>query len=177
MNMFVKGAFVASVVLAGLSSGVVFADDGSGNVHVAGTIVDASCLITSSQLTRTVDFGYVDRHDVSSVGVGAVAISRPLTFYITACPTQTNNVGIRFDYTQNADGQNYLQNTGDAAGALFGISSYTDETAVASGTTLYAASITDGAATVNAKANLYHVDDTYTPGSLTSTANVTLVYN
>ncbi|HFI9138267.1 TPA: fimbrial protein [Escherichia coli] len=176
MNMFVKGAFVASVVLAGLSSGVVFADD-SGSVHVAGTIVDASCLIASSQLTRTVDFGDIDAHDVSGVGVGAVVKTEPLAFDITDCPASTNQVGIRFDYTANADGQNYLQNTGDAAGALFGISSDADDTAVASGTALYAASITDGAATVNAKANLYHVDDTYTPGSLTSTANVTLVYN
>lgn len=176
MKMLIKNTFVASVILAGLASGSAFADD-SGSVHVTGTIVDASCLITQSQLDRTVDFGNIAKSDVTSADVGAVVKTEPLAFDITDCPASTNQVGIRFDYTANADGQNYLQNTGDAAGALFGISSDTDDTAVASGTALYAASITGGAATVNAKANLYHVDDTYTPGSLTSTANVTLVYN
>lgn len=171
-----KNTIIASAVLASVMSSQVFADE-TGSVKVTGVVTASSCVVTQNQLDKTIDFGNIAKSDVTSAGVGAVAKTEPLAFDITGCPTATNQVGIRFDYTANADGQNYLQNTGDAAGALFGISSDTDDTAVASGTALYAASITDGAATVNAKANLYHVDDTYTPGSLTSTANVTLVYN
>lgn len=177
MKLSIKKALIASATLAALMSAQAFADNNSGSINITGNIADATCLVPQSQLDHVVDFGSIASSDVSGVGVGAVVKTEPLAFDITSCPESTNNVGIRFEYTAETDGQNYLKNTGATAGALFGISSGTDDTAVASGTALYAASITDGAATVNAKANLYHVAGTYTPGELTSTANVTLVYN
>ncbi|CAI1967162.1 fimbrial protein [Serratia quinivorans] len=173
-------AMAVSILMVGITSMSVYAaDNDAGSVHVTGSFVDASCLIGQTQLDRTLSFDPVTKAAATAAAQDAVLATQQLTFNMTACPTATQQVGIKFDFNQVGTGGNYITNTSDepGSGALFGISKDTDDAALATGTAVYAAAINEGAATVNAKVNIYRTADQFAVGNLASTANVTLVYN
>lgn len=179
--MNLNKAMAISMLMVGITSVSVYAaDNDTGSVHVQGRFVDASCLISQTQLDKTFNFDPVNKADVTAAAKDAVLATQPLTFNITACPLAAQQVGIKFDFNEvGTGGGHYITNTSaePGSGALFGISKDTDDAALATGSAVYANEITEGAATVNAKVNIYRTADQFAVGELASTANVTLVYN
>lgn len=172
-------AIAVSVLMVGIINVPVYAavDNTSGSLHVTGSFVDSSCLITQDQLTKTIHFADISKTTLTAVAQDAVVISQPLTFNITNCPADTNSVGIKFDFDKVDFGQNYIKNTGMGKGAAFGVSSDLNTNPIAPGGKVDTTAFNEQAATINAQVNIYRTAENYTEGGLESTANVTLVYN
>lgn len=169
-----------SVLMAGVITVPVYAavSNDAGSLKVTGSFVDSSCLITQSQLDQKIAFDDLSKSEVNAIALDGVVISKPLTFKITDCPAGTDNIGIKFNFTPVDFGKNYLKNTGEGQGALFGISSGIDTTPIATDSKVYSADVlNEGTATVNAQVSIYRTAADYHVGDLSSTANVTLVYN
>ncbi|WP_080206628.1 fimbrial protein, partial [Salmonella enterica] len=146
-----------------------------------GNVVDQTCEVDASQLTRTVDLGNITQGAIKAAAQNASVASKPLVFNFTACPASTTGAGIKFDYTTDATNTQYLENTGNGKGVLLGITDNAD-TLVANDGTVNAADLdtTAGTATVNAKVQAYRTaatDADITAGNIASTATVTVVMN
>lgn len=179
--MNLNKAIAVSMLMVGISSMSVYAAEANneaGSVHVSGSFVDASCLIKQSDLDRTLSFDELSSAEVSAVAQDGVVLSKNLQFNITDCPGDTNHVGVKFGFEKVDFDNNYIKNTGLGHGALFGISKGTDSIALAPDTAVYAdAKPIQGGAVISANVNIYRTAEKYAAGTLTSTANVTLVYN
>lgn len=152
-----------------------------GTLTITGNVVDQTCEVDATQLTRTVDLGEITQGNIIAAAQNASVTSKPLTFDVTKCPASTTSVGIKFDYTTDATNTQYLENTGNGKGVLLGITDDTD-TLVTAGGVVKAANLdtTAGTATVNAKVQAYRTavaDTDVTAGNIASTATVTVAMN
>ncbi len=83
-------------------------------------------MVDAAQMTRTVDFGDIGKAAITAAAVDGSVTSNPLVFDLTKCPASTTDVGIRFDFTPDANHTNYLSNTGTGAGVLLGVTDEND---------------------------------------------------
>ncbi|EBN7971039.1 type 1 fimbrial protein [Salmonella enterica] len=173
---------VLSCVLAGVFSASVCAatvNPVTGSLKITGNVVDATCEVPAAQLTRTINVPEIDQSVLTAAGKGAAVTgaSTAFQFDVTKCPTSVKRVGVRFDYTGDTAFPALMKNTGTAKGVLLGISKDTDTTAITTGTSVDAASIANGAATVKAKVNAYRTTEAVVAGDIASTATVTVNYD
>ncbi|EJS8185636.1 type 1 fimbrial protein [Salmonella enterica] len=178
MNNAMKLLAIAVLSAAGMSAASAATQ---GTLTITGNVVDQTCEVDASQLTRTVDLGDITQGAIMAVAQNASVTSKPLTFDVTKCPASTTGVGIKFDYTTDATNTQYLENTGNGKGVLLGITDDTD-TLVTAGGVVNAANLdtTAGTATVTAKVQAYRTaaaDTDVTAGSIASTATVTVAMN
>ncbi|WP_080206624.1 fimbrial protein, partial [Salmonella enterica] len=146
-----------------------------------GNVVDQTCEVDASQLTRTVDLGDITQGAIIAATQNASVISKPLTFDVTKCPASAAGVGIKFDYTADATNTLYLENTGNGKGVLLGITDENDNLEQSGGVVMATnLDTTAGTATVNAKVQAYRTAATeadITAGNIASTATVTVAMN
>ncbi|EBD6170959.1 type 1 fimbrial protein [Salmonella enterica] len=176
MNNAMKLLAVAVLSVAGMSAASAATQ---GTLTITGNVVDQTCEVDASQLTRTVDLGDITQGAIMAAAQNASVTSKPLTFDVTKCPASTTGVGIKFEYTTDATNTQYLENTGNGKGVLLGITDDTD-TLVTPGNVVNAANLNGGNATVNAKVQAYRTaaaDTDVTAGNIASTATVTVVMN
>lgn len=152
-----------------------------GTLTITGNVVDQTCEVDASQLTRTVDLGEITQGAIMAAAQNASVSHKPLVFDVTKCPASATGVGIKFEYTTDATNTQYLENTGNGKGVLLGITDDADAL-VAPGSVVNAANLdtTTGNATVNAKVQAYRTaaaDTDITAGNIASTATVTVVMN
>lgn len=152
-----------------------------GTLTITGNVVDQTCEVDASQLTRTVDLGEITQGTIMAAAQNASVSHKPLVFDVTKCPASATGVGIKFEYTTDATNTQYLENTGNGKGVLLGITDDADAL-VAPGGVVNAANLdtTTGNATVNAKVQAYRTaaaDTDITAGNIASTATVTVVMN
>lgn len=178
MNNAMKLLAIAVLSAAGMSAASAATQ---GTLTITGNVVDQTCEVDASQLTRTVDLGEITQGTIMAAAQNASVISKPLTFDVTKCPASITGVGIKFEYTTDATNTQYLENTGNGKGVLLGITDDTD-TLVTAGGVVNAANLdtTTGNATVNAKVQAYRTaaaDTDVTAGNIASTATVTVAMN
>ncbi|EAY4116238.1 fimbrial protein [Salmonella enterica] len=178
MNNAMKLLAIAVLSAAGMSAASAATQ---GTLTITGNVVDQTCEVDATQLTRTVDLGEITQGNIIAAAQNASVTSKPLTFDVTKCPASTTSVGIKFDYTTDATNTQYLENTGNGKGVLLGITDDTD-TLVTAGGVVKAANLdtTAGTATVNAKVQAYRTavaDTDVTAGNIASTATVTVAMN
>lgn len=152
-----------------------------GTLTITGNVVDQTCEVDASQLTRTVDLGEITQGTIMAAAQNASVSHKPLVFDVTKCPASATGVGIKFEYTTDTTNTQYLANTGNGKGVLLGITDDADAL-VAPGSVVNAANLdtTTGNATVNAKVQAYRTaaaDTDITAGNIASTATVTVVMN
>lgn len=152
-----------------------------GTLTITGNVVDQTCEVDASQLTRTVDLGEITQGTIMAAAQNASVSHKPLVFDVTKCPASATGVGIKFEYTTDTTNTQYLANTGNGKGVLLGITDDADAL-VAPGSVVNAANLdtTTGNATVNAKVQAYRTaaaDTDVTAGNIASTATVTVVMN
>ncbi|MGO2143610.1 MAG: fimbrial protein [Serratia bockelmannii] len=178
-NIF-KIAALSGLVMSSFSA---FADTEAptpGSLHITGTVVETTCAVPKADMTRTIPFDSTITNALAGTVAGTVLQSKSFTFSVTDCPGTASKVGMKFDYDPDPAG-NYMKNTvgtGAAQGVLLGISEDGDTTAVQSGTLVGLTDVdtTSHGATIKAKVNAYREGTTFAPGSITSTANITLQY-
>lgn len=174
-----KGYWVSLVLLTSVSmvAGVSAAE--TGTVTVTGNVVGVTCEVPAAQLTRTINVPEIDQSVLTATGKSAAVTgaSTAFQFDVTKCPTSVERVGIRFDYTGDTAFPTFMKNTGTAKGVLLGISKDADTDAIATGTSVDAASVAKGAATVKAKVNAYRTLEPVVAGDIASTATVTVNYD
>ncbi|EBI9057214.1 type 1 fimbrial protein [Salmonella enterica] len=174
-----KGYWVSLVLLTSVSmvAGVSAAE--SGTVTITGNVVGVTCEVPAAQLTRTINVPEIAQSVLTATAKNAVVTgtSTAFQFDVTKCPTSVKRVGIRFDYAGDGTFITYMKNTGTAKGVLLGISKDTDTDAIATGTSVDAGPIANGAATVKAKVNAYRTLEPVAAGDIASTATVTLNYD
>ncbi|EGK6862598.1 type 1 fimbrial protein [Salmonella enterica subsp. enterica serovar Glostrup] len=169
-------------LLAVLAAGSCMANAATqGTLTIAGNVVDQTCQVDATQMTRTVDLGSISKGNITTAAVDGSVVSKPLVFDFTGCPSSTTNVGIRFDFASDAGHTKYLKNTGTGAGVLLGITDDKDNLEQSGGVVL-ATNLdkTAGTATVNAKVHAYRTaatDADITAGNIASTATVTINQN
>ncbi|EAA3138413.1 type 1 fimbrial protein [Salmonella enterica subsp. enterica] len=174
--------FLKLSLLAALATGACMANAATqGTLTITGNIVDQTCEVDAAQMTRTVDFGDIGKAAITAAAVDGSITSKPLVFDFTKCPASTTDVGIRFDFTPDANHTNYLSNTGTGAGVLLGVTDENDNLEQSGGVVL-ATNLdkTAGTATVNAKVHAYRTaatDADITAGNIASTATVTINQN
>ncbi|ELC4346692.1 type 1 fimbrial protein [Salmonella enterica] len=178
MNNAMKLLAIAVLSAAGMSAASAATQ---GTLTITGNVVDQTCEVDASQLTRTVDLGDITQGAIMAAAQNASVTSKPLTFDVTKCPASITGVGIKFDYTTDATNTQYLANTGKGKGVLLGITDDADAL-VAPGSVVNAANLdtTTGKATVNAKVQAYRTaaaDTDVTAGNIASTATVTVAMN
>ncbi|EAA8358567.1 type 1 fimbrial protein [Salmonella enterica] len=178
MNNCMKLLAVAVLSAAGMSAASATTN---GTLTITGNVVDQTCEVDATQLTRTVDLGDITQGAITAAAQNASVASQPLVFNVTNCPASTTSVGIRFDYPAASGTTSYLNNTGNGKGVLLGITDDAD-TLVAAGGRVDAANLdtTAGTATVNAKVQAYRTaatDADITAGNIASTATVTVMTN
>ncbi|EDQ2188820.1 type 1 fimbrial protein [Salmonella enterica] len=178
MNNAMKLLAIAVLSAAGMSAASAATQ---GTLTITGNVVDQTCEVNAAQLTRTVDLGDITQGAIKAAAQHASITSKPLVFDVTKCPASTKSVGIKFDFTADAAGNQYLSNTGNGKGVLLGITDDTD-TLVTAGGVVNAANLdtTAGTATVNAKVQAYRTaaaDTDVTAGNIASTATVTVAMN
>ncbi|SUY95167.1 major fimbrial subunit [Citrobacter freundii] len=171
---------LALATFATIASGAASAAT-NGTLTITGNIVDQTCEVDASQMTRTVDLGSILPSAIKAAAVNDSLTSQPLTFDVTNCPASTTGVGIKFDFTPDVNSTQYMANTGTGAGVLLGITDDAD-TLVTKGGVVNAANLdtTTGTATVSAKVHAYRVaaaDADITAGDIASTATVTIEQN
>ncbi|ENF9956064.1 type 1 fimbrial protein [Salmonella enterica] len=152
-----------------------------GTLTITGNVVDQTCEVDASQLTRTVDLGEITQGTIMAAAQNASVSHKPLVFDVTKCPASATGVGIKFEYTTDTTNTQYLANTGNGKGVLLGITDDADAL-VAPGSVVNAANLdtTTGNATVNAKVQAYRTaaaDTDVTAGNIASTATVAVVMN
>lgn len=178
MNNAMKLLAIAVLSAAGMSA-VSAATQGT--LTITGNVVDQTCEVDASQLTRTVDLGEITQGTIMAAAQNASVSHKPLVFDVTKCPASATGVGIKFEYTTDTTNTQYLANTGNGKGVLLGITDDADAL-VAPGSVVKAANLdtTTGNATVNAKVQAYRTaaaDTDITAGNIASTATVTVVMN
>ncbi|ECC2872565.1 type 1 fimbrial protein [Salmonella enterica subsp. enterica] len=178
MNNAMKLLAIAVLSAAGMSAASAATQ---GTLTITGNVVDQTCEVDATQLTRTVDLGEITQGNIMAAAQNASVISKPLTFDVTNCPASATGVGIKFEYTTDTTNTQYLENTGDGKGVLLGITDDADAL-VAPGGVVNAANLdtTTGNATVNAKVQAYRTataDTDITVGNIASTATVTVAMN
>ncbi|EIB6398869.1 type 1 fimbrial protein [Salmonella enterica] len=178
MNNAMKLLAIAVLSAAGMSAASATTQ---GTLTITGNVVDQTCEVDASQLTRTVDLGEITQGNIMAVAQNASVSNKPLVFDVTNCPASAAGVGIKFDYTTDTTNTQYLENTGNGKGVLLGITDDADAL-VAPGSVVNAANLdtTTGKATVNAKVQAYRTaaaDTDVTAGNIASTATVTVVMN
>ncbi|EHO1435895.1 type 1 fimbrial protein [Salmonella enterica] len=178
MNNCMKLLAVAVLSAAGMSAASAATN---GTLTITGNVTDQTCEVDAAQLTRTIDLGDIPQGNIKTAAQNASLTSKPLTFSVTGCPASTQSVGIKFDFTADAAGNQYLNNTGNGKGVLLGITDDTD-VAIQTGGTVTAANLdaAAGTATVNAKVHAYRTaadDAGITAGNIASTATVTVETN
>ncbi|KNC92354.1 fimbrial protein [Trabulsiella odontotermitis] len=155
-------------------------DNTSGSLHATGQILDATCTIATNDLNQSIQLGDIPVADIAAVAPLTMVKQQDINFTFTNCPTSLTSLGVRFNYTADPAG-NYLPNTGDATGALVGISSSHNNDALASGAVVTSDdydSAAGGDATVHAKANVYRIgSDAPTEGTIDSISQVVVAYN
>ncbi|EJU5898281.1 type 1 fimbrial protein, partial [Salmonella enterica] len=175
MNNAMKLLAIAVLSAAGMSAASAATQ---GTLTITGNVVDQTCEVDATQLTRTVDLGEITQGNIIAAAQNASVTSKPLTFDVTNCPASATGVGIKFEYTTDTTNTQYLENTGDGKGVLLGITDDADAL-VAPGGVVKAANLdtTTGNATVNAKVQAYRTaaaDTDITAGNIASTATVTV---
>ncbi|ELM3433209.1 type 1 fimbrial protein [Salmonella enterica] len=178
MNNTMKLLAIAVLSVAGMSAASAATN---GTLTITGNVVDQTCEVAAGQMTRTIDLGDITQGTIKAAAQHASITSKPLTFDVTKCPASTKGVSIKFDFTADAAGNQYLSNTGKGKGVLLGITDGTDK-AVQTGGTVAAANLDAkaGTATVNAKVHAYRTaatDADITAGNIASTATVTVEAN
>lgn len=178
MNNAMKLLAIAVLSAAGMSAASAATQ---GTLTITGNVVDQTCEVDATQLTRTVDLGEITQGNIIAAAQNASVTSKPLTFDVTNCPASATGVGIKFEYTTDTTNTQYLENTGDGKGVLLGITDDADAL-VAPGGVVKAANLdtTTGNATVNAKVQAYRTaaaDTDITAGNIASTATVTVAMN
>lgn len=178
MNNAMKLLAIAVLSAAGMSAASAATQ---GTLTITGNVVDQTCEVDASQLTRTVDLGEITQGTIMAAAQNASVSHKPLVFDVTKCPASATGVGIKFEYTTDATNTQYLANTGNGKGVLLGITDDADAL-VAPGGVVNAANLdtTTGNATVNAKVQAYRTaaaDTDVTAGNIASTATVTVVMN
>ncbi|EDI7542733.1 hypothetical protein GD466_25665 [Salmonella enterica] len=178
MNNAMKLLAIAVLSAAGMSAASAATQ---GTLTITGNVVDQTCEVDASQLTRTVDLGEITQGTIMAAAQNASVSHKPLVFDVTKCPASATGVGIKFEYTTDATNTQYLENTGNGKGVLLGITDDADAL-VAPGGVVNAANLdtTTGNATVNAKVQAYRTaaaDTDITAGNIASTATVTVVMN
>ncbi|ASA54197.1 hypothetical protein GX95_24050 (plasmid) [Salmonella enterica subsp. enterica serovar Minnesota] len=178
MNNCMKLLAIAVLSAAGMSAASAATQ---GTLTITGNVVDQTCEVDASQLTRTVDLGDITQGAIMAAAQNASVTSKPLTFDVTNCPASTTGVGIKFEYTTDATNTQYLANTGKGTGVLLGITDDADALVAPDGV-VNAANLdtTTGNATVNAKVQAYRTavaDTDVTAGNIASTATVTVAMN
>lgn len=151
----------------------------TGKLAIQGNIVDATCEVPANQLTRTINVPEIDQSVLTATGksTAVTGASTAFQFDVTKCPASVKRVGVRFDYTGDTAFPTFMKNTGTAKGVLLGISKDADTDAIATGTSVDADAIANGAATVKAKVNAYRTVEAVAAGDIASTATVTLNYD
>ncbi|EBK8875975.1 type 1 fimbrial protein [Salmonella enterica] len=178
MNNAMKLLAIAVLSAAGMSAASAATQ---GTLTITGNVVDQTCEVDATQLTRTVDLGEITQGNIIAAAQNASVTSKPLTFDVTKCPASATGVGIKFEYTTDTTNTQYLENTGNGKGVLLGITDDADAL-VAPGGVVKAANLdtTTGNATVNAKVQAYRTaaaDTDITAGNIASTAIVTVAMN
>ncbi|EAY4424187.1 type 1 fimbrial protein [Salmonella enterica] len=178
MNNAMKLLAIAVLSAAGMSAASAATQ---GTLTITGNVVDQTCEVDASQLTRTVDLGEITQGTIMAAAQNASVSHKPLVFDVTKCPASATGVGIKFEYTTDTTNTQYLANTGNGKGVLLGITDDADAL-VAPGSVVNAANLdtTTGNATVNAKVQAYRTaaaDTDITAGNIASTATVTVVMN
>lgn len=178
MNNAMKLLAIAVLSAAGMSAASAAVN---GTLTITGNVVDQTCEVDASQLTRTVDLGEITQGAIMAAAQNASVSNKPLVFDVINCPASATGVGIKFEYTTDTTNTQYLANTGNGTGVLLGITDDADAL-VAPGGVVNAANLdtTAGTATVNAKVQAYRTaatDADITVGNIASTATVTVVMN
>ncbi|EAA6839367.1 type 1 fimbrial protein [Salmonella enterica] len=178
MNNAMKLLAIAVLSAAGMSAASAATQ---GTLTITGNVVDQTCEVDASQLTRTVDLGEITQGTIMAAAQNASVSHKPLVFDVINCPASATGVGIKFEYTTDTTNTQYLANTGNGKGVLLGITDDADAL-VAPGSVVNAANLdtTTGNATVNAKVQAYRTaaaDTDITAGNIASTATVTVVMN
>ncbi|EJT7259157.1 type 1 fimbrial protein [Salmonella enterica] len=174
-----KEYWVSLALLTSVSMVAEVSATETGTITVTGNVVGVTCEVPAAQLTRTINVPEIDQSVLTAAGKGAAVTgaSTAFQFDVTKCPTSVKRVGVRFDYTGDTAFPALMKNTGTAKGVLLGISKDTDTTAITTGTSVDAASIANGAATVKAKVNAYRTTEAVVAGDIASTATVTVNYD
>ncbi|EOC8587444.1 fimbrial protein [Salmonella enterica subsp. enterica serovar Minnesota] len=176
MNNCMKLLAIAVLSAAGMSAASAAVN---GTLTITGNVVDQTCEVDASQLTRTVDLGGITQGTIMAAAQNASVSHKPLVFDVINCPASATGVGIKFEYTTDTTNTQYLANTGNGKGVLLGITDDADAL-VAPGGVVNAANLNGGNATVNAKVQAYRTaatDADVTAGNIASTATVTVVMN
>ncbi|ELI8702898.1 type 1 fimbrial protein [Salmonella enterica] len=174
-----KEYWVSLALLTSVSMVAEVSATETGTITVTGNVVGVTCEVPAAQLTRTINVPEIDQSVLTAAGKGAAVTgaSTAFQFDVTKCPTSVKRVGVRFDYTGDTAFPALMKNTGTAKGVLLGISKDADTDAIATGTSVDADAIANGAATVKAKVNAYRTSEAVAAGDIASTATVTLNYD
>lgn len=153
----------------------------TGTLQISGTVVEHTCSVPADQLTQTVDMGTITPAGLKALneGEGLTKADKSLHFDVTDCPAATTAVGIKFDFTPDAAGAQYMANTGSATGVALGIVD-ADDAQVINGGVAHAKDLdaAAGTATVNAKVRVYRVGSAEpVAGDIASTTTVTVTTN
>ncbi|EBO6445969.1 type 1 fimbrial protein [Salmonella enterica] len=178
MNNAMKLLAIAVLSAAGMSAASAATQ---GTLTITGNVVDQTCQVDASQLTRTVDLGDITQETIMATATRGTVVSKPFVFNFTGCPASTTGVGIKFDYKTSGNFADVMENTGNGKGILLSITDDADNP-VKPGDKVSATNLdtTAGTATVNAKVEAVRIaasDADITAGNIASTATVTVVMN
>ncbi|WP_455844783.1 fimbrial protein [Pantoea agglomerans] len=173
--MTIKKSVISAAIAMGLISTSVFANN-TGTIDFSGSVANGSCQIPASQMTKIVDLGEITTAEINAASAGQSVKQQPLQFDVSLCPSNITDVAVQFDFTPDATNTQYITQTGDAEGVLFGITDANDALVANAGQVAADAAVSGGAATVNAKIQAYRIGtENAVGGSLASTATVTLI--
>ncbi|WP_395537073.1 fimbrial protein [Klebsiella pneumoniae] len=152
-----------------------------GSLTVVGNVVEQTCQIDAAQMTRTVELGDISKGAINAVAVDGSVTSKPLVFDLTKCPADIGGVGIRFDFTPDANHTDSGTSVTQVVGVLLGVTDENDNLEQSGGVVLSTnLDKAAGTATVNAKVHAYRTaatDADITAGNVASTATVTINQN
>lgn len=166
---------VTLVMAMGMAAGVANASTpgGTGSVNFKGQIVDAPCSIKPDSTNQDVEMGAVT---VKTLEAGRSA-SQPFDLNLESCDASGAKVGITFDGVRAENGNDsLLMLTGSAKGAGLGIVDKNGSD-LTLGTQADLGTLVAGDNKLSFTAYLEKVGASIVPGSFTSVANFTMMYN
>ncbi|WP_080206560.1 fimbrial protein, partial [Salmonella enterica] len=169
---------------------LVLAAPGMAGAAITGTqtfkaaVTTGTCTVPGSQMTRTIDFGYITRlqtvpgDDTEAVTVGVPVVSRNIHFNVTGCPASMSGVAMEVDFdSYSGEHLNWIKNTGSAGGLVMVVTDAQGNTQPPGGALTSDAGVAGGAVTLNGAVHVYRVvgKGRVTTGTVNGQINLTLV--
>lgn len=175
MNKIVSVAVLMSLYM---TTGYAMADEGHGNVHFSGAIVDAPCSIAPESVDQTIQLGQIS--NVVLEGASKEGPLRPFNIHLEGCSGVTAKTAtVTFDGRADDVDKKHLAVEGYSKGAAIAMLNQLDGKEIVLGTPTSAAALVDGDNRLQFAAKVVSnlgAAETAVAGEFTATTNFVINY-